>query len=162
MNCDFNVNDWISQQIIRKHGIDIPRDVFNKVVAGYEKLIDNEFYLLQIRMKTFLRPKDKQGTIEKVCGPVVDIFDVPFERIIANTRKVEYTMPRHLIRYLLYNGYGGRVFTLFQVSQITTHNRRKDHALVLNSIKVIKNMIETDKVFKSKVDRVIEIINSDE
>jgi hypothetical protein len=59
-------------------------------------------------------------------------------------------------------GYAGVIMTVEQISELTVPNGGViNHTHVLYSSKVIKNLIDTDKEFKAKVDKCIALIESE-
>lgn len=73
--------------------------------------------------------------------------------ILEQTRKCKVIIPRHVFRYILYRY---EKATLGYIGQIT----KCTHATVINSIKVVENMMAYDKNLTNEINKLIAMIYS--
>jgi len=84
---------------------------------------------------------------------VMNYYDVTEELICSNSRKKEYTEPRHIVCALIYS------FTHNNQTVIGQRIGGKDHATINHSMKNLVNWYESDKGFRDMVNKIISYIN---
>jgi hypothetical protein len=76
---------------------------------------------------------------------VINYYGADKDEIINNKRKFEVVKVRQIAQYLL------RKNTKSTLRNIGSYFNGKDHSTVLNSIKAVNNMIDTDKITKKEI-----------
>jgi len=93
----------------------------------------------------FVSQDNKEITVENIKLLVADYFKVPVEKLQGKTRKRDVVIARQLSMYLAKN------FTTSTLKDIGKNFGDRDHTTVLYSVKAVKDMMDTDLVFKDKV-----------
>ncbi len=122
------LNSVLAQSILNRKNItiDLAKQMIDKIVKNSAKEISIDY-------------------IQKV---VCDYMDVQIEEIHSNTRKREIVQARQLAMFF------SKKHTKASLATIGMHCGGKDHATVLHAHKTVKNLIETDKQFKTYVDDI--------
>jgi hypothetical protein len=84
---------------------------------------------------------------------VINFYGADKDKIINNGRKFEVVRVRQIAHYLL------RKNTKTTLGKIGKYFNGKDHATVINSIKAVNNMIDTDKITKTEVGHLQSLID---
>jgi len=90
----------------------------------------------------------KEITIQEVQTTVCSFFDLPIESILSASRKRNIVLARQIAMYLCKN------HTKNSFANIGIQIGGKDHATVLHACKAVKNLIDTDKSFKSQIKEI--------
>ena len=98
---------------------------------------------LQRKVRRISFITDKYPRLVFEC--VSEVFDISYEELIGRHRKQEKAYARHVFCYILKNN------TKYSLKEIGEYLGGRDHATVLSSIKVAKNLAETDKVFRESI-----------
>jgi chromosomal replication initiation ATPase DnaA len=132
-------------------------------VKSFNEIIKDEIEIAKERICRNINPlSDVQPKIDIIYKVVCNEWLVDARVLMDKTRRSYHTIPRHLIRWLMYKGYGGMKFSLENIGLITVKvSESTTHGTIIHSIKVVDNMIETDYGFKAKVDRCIALIESE-
>lgn len=85
-------------------------------------------------------------TIEKV---VCEYFEIEPSEVQAKTRKREIVIPRQICHQLSAKNKVG------SLSEIGFRFGRKDHSTVLHSIRTVKDLIKTDKIFRAQYEELV-------
>jgi chromosomal replication initiator protein len=89
-------------------------------------------------------------TIEYITKKVFDICKVPLDMRNSKTKKEEIVKPRQIAMYFSKKMVSPTPSLAFIGLQIGN----KDHATVYHACKTISNLMETDKKFKAKIDKI--------
>jgi chromosomal replication initiator protein len=100
-----------------------------------KKIIDN-----------FVKSTNKEISIDYIQKIVSEYFGLSIEQMNSNTRKRNIVQARQLAMYF------SKELTKSSLTTIGLQCGNKDHATVLHACKTVKNLSETDKVFKSYID----------
>lgn len=87
-------------------------------------------------------------TVDKIQQVVCQHFNIEPELLQAKTRKREVVQARYLAMYFC------KTYTKASLSFIGNQIGKKDHATVLYACKVVNDMLETDRKFKSEVEEL--------
>jgi len=89
-------------------------------------------------------------TIDRIIKIVLIDVELSFNEMYQNRniRKKEYRENRQIMMYF------SKLLTKASLPQIGSKVFGKDHATVLHAYKVISNLIETDKVFKNRIEKL--------
>lgn len=83
-------------------------------------------------------------------------FKVTEEELICKDRHLDYVLPRHLYRYLLFSLNGKNINNKkYSLDQICVITNSINHCSILHSIKTTKDLINTDKNYRAKYENVI-------
>lgn len=92
--------------------------------------------------------KDRESRIfETVC----DIFKVTAEEMFGKCRKRNLVEPRQIIMYLLYNKTARNLKSIGRLMN-------RDHATVIYAKNTVKDLIDTDKLYKAQIEYLEKIL----
>lgn len=146
-----------------KYKIPFRDENIQKYMKSFNDIIKDEIDIARERISKAINPlSDIQPSIDRVYNAVCYEYLIDAGALMSKSRKTSHVVPRHLVRWLMSKGYSGITFSLENICMITIRKGEKpDHATVLNSIKVVDSMMETDYGFKSKVQRCIDYLNKE-
>lgn len=99
-------------------------------------------------VKEFISEVSKEITIENLQALVADHFDIPLNKLIGNTRKRKYVVPRQIAMYL------AKKLTDNSLKSIGEQFGGRDHTTVLYSCKTVRQFIETDKKYEKELEDI--------
>ncbi|MBV7441402.1 chromosomal replication initiator protein DnaA [Weeksellaceae bacterium TAE3-ERU29] len=142
-----DVVDYIAEKI--KTNIRELEGALNSLIAQ-SLLIKKEITLplAEKVLSNLVRNQRKEITIEYIQNIVCDYFKIPLEKLQSKSRKGDIVQARHLAMYF------ARKYTNASLASIGSKIGKRDHATVLHSCKTVKNLSETDKIFRSYVDDI--------
>lgn len=100
--------------------------------------------------KIFPDRNDPEAIAIRVCR----YLDVPFELMQTDSRKREAVEARQIAHYISCQRKNKSHKSLRDIGA-TIGN--KDHATVMHSVKTVNNLMDTDKKFKTKVEKIMNI-----
>ena len=96
-------------------------------------------------LRNFVRTSTKEITIEAIQKMVCEYFAVPFNKLLEKTRKREIVQARQITMYL------AKSFTKNSLKFIGEHSGGRDHTTVIHSCQTVKDLMDTDSMFKENV-----------
>jgi chromosomal replication initiator protein len=96
-------------------------------------------------LKNFVKTSSKEITIDAIQKMVCDYFDVPYEKLLQKTRKREIVQARQITMFL------AKTFTKNSLKTIGEHFGGRDHTTVIHSCQTVKDLMDTDSMFKESV-----------
>lgn len=126
--------------LLQKFGIHV---VFKKYD---EELIDKVFGV------TTLKPPTGVITIESIRKIVSDYLNVPYDKIAESTRKREVVQARQVVMFF------AKIFTKHSLKSISEELGGKEHTRVIYSCQVVKDLMDTDALFKEQVQEIHKLI----
>jgi len=96
-------------------------------------------------LRNFVRTSTKEITIEAIQKMVCEYFAVPFNKLLEKTRKREIVQARQITMYL------AKSFTKNSLKCIGEHFGGRDHTTVIHSCQTVKDLMDTDSMFKENV-----------
>lgn len=99
-------------------------------------------------IKQFVSQVNKEITIENIKKLVAEHFEVPIDKLQAKSRKREVVMARQLSMYLAKN------YTNQSLKNIGKNFGNRDHSTVIYSVQAVKDLIDTDSIFKKTVSQL--------
>lgn len=96
-------------------------------------------------IQKFVTQVNKGITVENIAKLVADHFQVPIETLSSKTRKRQVVIARQLSMYLAKN------YTKSSLKTIGDNFGGKDHSTVIYSINTVRDLIDTDSIFKDTV-----------
>jgi hypothetical protein len=100
----------------------------------------------------FIRSTNKEISIEYIQKVVSQYFDLSVEEMNSKTRRRNIVQARQLAMYF------AKEHTKASLTTIGLHCGNKDHATVLHACRTVRNLVETDKKFKSYFNELERII----
>lgn len=95
-----------------------------------------------------IKPKTKtEITFEKIVQCVCDAWGIKPQNVFGDSRKREIIYPRQIIHYFC-----DKYLKLFTLQLVANKSGLKSHATVLNSVKTVNNLMQTDYDFRQRVE----------
>jgi chromosomal replication initiator protein len=99
-------------------------------------------------LRNFVRTTTKEVTIEAIQKIVCEFFNVPYDKLLHKTRKREIVQARQITMYL------SKQFTKNSLKTIGEHFGGRDHTTVIHSCQTVKDLMDTDTIFKENVNEL--------
>lgn len=99
-------------------------------------------------IKNFITEMSKEITVDFIQELVADHFDVPVDKLSGKTRKRSIVIARQLSMYL------AKKLTNQSLKAIGEDFGGRDHSTVIYSCRAVQNLMDTDAVFKEKVEDI--------
>lgn len=96
-------------------------------------------------LRNFVRTSTKEITIDAIQKMVCEYFNVGYEKLLHKTRKREIVQARQITMYL------SKQFTKNSLKTIGEHFGGRDHTTVIHSCQTVKDLMDTDSIFKENV-----------
>lgn len=96
-------------------------------------------------LRNFIKTSSKEITIDAIQKMVCEFFNVPYERLLHKTRKREIVQARQITMYL------AKAFTKNSLKTIGEHFGGRDHTTVIHSCQTVKDLMDTDSMFRENV-----------
>jgi chromosomal replication initiator protein len=96
-------------------------------------------------LRNHIKTSSKEITIDNIQKMVCEYYDVPYEKLQQKTRKREIVQARQITMYL------AKAFTKNSLKTIGEHFGGRDHTTVIHSCQTVKDLMDTDSVFKENV-----------
>ncbi len=96
-------------------------------------------------LRSFVRTSSKEITIETIQKLVCEFFDMPYDKLLQKTRKREIVQARQITMYL------SKAFTKNSLKTIGDHFGGRDHTTVIHSCQTVKNLMDTENIFRENV-----------
>ena len=166
---DFDLRKSILENKIYRDGLEIPEEVIDFIA---EHVTDNvrdlegvlvsllaHSTLADIQIDVTLAEKvisrivnitKKVNTVEKIRDVVCDYFSLSIDAISTKSRKREVVQARQIAMYL------SKQLTKSSLSTIGTTIGQRDHATVLHACKIVNDLMDCDKNFRTSVKEIEE------
>lgn len=105
-------------------------------------------------IRQFVSHVDKEISLENIKNLVAKHFDMPVEKLHSKTRLREVVMARQLSMYLAKN------YTNSSLKVIGDSFGGRDHSTVIHSLKAIQDLMDTDLIFKDKVNILVKKVKT--
>ena len=115
-----------------------------EIFAGIPLSVKTEFLIKYV--------KDPHEIIDLINQFVADYFKISLSDMLGKSRLREFAEPRQIAHYLC------RKFTN-KTLHIIAKKCNKDHATCLHSAKAVKNLIQTNRIFREKIQDIEEKLN---
>ncbi len=96
-------------------------------------------------LRNHIKTSSKEITIDNIQKMVCEYYDVAYEKLQQKTRKREIVQARQITMYL------AKAFTKNSLKTIGEHFGGRDHTTVIHSCQTVKDLMDTDSVFKENV-----------
>jgi chromosomal replication initiator protein len=169
LNADIQAPDFETrQQILRlkmhQEGLDIPDEVVKYVAYNVNNNVrelegalialfaqstlnrkEIDLDLAKKVMKNFVKTKARELTIQNIQKMVCEFYEIPYERLMAKTRKREVVQARQITMFL------AKKFTKSSLKNIGEHFGGFDHTTVIHSCQTVENLMDTDTEYKEQL-----------
>lgn len=162
---DFETRMAILGAKMSQEGVDLPNDVVEFICFQIQNNIrELEGVLISLSAQAMLNGRkidlelakqviskfvnqiNKEITVDYIQELVADYFNVPVEKLASKTRKRQIVIARQLSMYL------AKKLTGKSLKAIGETFGGRDHSTVLYSCRTVKSLMDTDQVFKGKVE----------
>ena len=166
---DFDLRKAILENKIYRDGLEIPADVVDFIA---ENVVDNvrdlegtlvsllahstladmpiDVQLAEKVVSRIVNVTRKVNTVEKIRDAVCEYFSLSVDAISTKSRKREVVQARQIAMYL------SKQMTKNSLSSIGFAIGQRDHATVLHACKIVTDLMEIDKNFRSSVKEIEE------
>ncbi|MFP5039799.1 chromosomal replication initiator protein DnaA [Parasediminibacterium sp. JCM 36343] len=96
-------------------------------------------------LRNFVKTSSKEITIDAIQKMVCEYFGVNYDKLLQKTRKREIVQARQITMYL------AKAFTKNSLKTIGEHFGGRDHTTVIHSCQTVKDLMDTDSVFRENV-----------
>lgn len=112
-----------------------------------DKLAELRHEILNPRIKYTKKLEDWEIVLTEVCK----IYKTTPAMVLSNSRKAEFTAPRHLFCYVLRYHYTLKTTTIGRILI-------KDHSTVIHACNQIENYLEYDKILQRNYATLLEVL----
>ncbi|MBP5318874.1 MAG: chromosomal replication initiator protein DnaA, partial [Paludibacteraceae bacterium] len=98
--------------------------------------------------------KDHQHTVQSIRDLVCDYFKIPVDILLSSSRKREVVQARQVAMYF------AKKMTKDSLATIGNVIGKRNHATVLHAFSTVKDLIDTDKLFRAQVDEIERKLNA--
>jgi chromosomal replication initiator protein len=96
-------------------------------------------------LRNIVKTTAKEVTIDAIQKMVCDYFELPYDKLLQKTRKREIVQARQITMYL------SKIFTKNSLKTIGNHFGGRDHTTVIHSCQTVKDLMDTDNIFRESV-----------
>jgi chromosomal replication initiator protein len=166
---DFYLRKSILQNKIYRDGLEIPEEVVDFIA---ENVIDNirdlegvlvsilahstladmaiDIALAEKIISRIVNITRKENTVERIRDVVCEYFSLTVDAISTKSRKREVVQARQIAMYL------SKQMTKSSLSSIGNTIGQRDHTTVLHACKIVNDLMDCDKNFRSSVHEIVE------
>ncbi len=169
LSADIQVPDYetrieILERKMKADGLEMPKDVVKYIAYNISNNIrelegalisllaqsslnrrEIDLELAKKVLRNFIKSSSKEITIDTIQKMVCDYFDVPYDKLLHKTRKREIVQARQITMFL------AKSFTKNSLKTIGEHFGGRDHTTVIHSCQTVKDLMDTDGVFRDNV-----------
>ena len=161
---DYDTRIEILDRKMKNDGLDMPREVVKYVSYNISSNIrelegalisllaqsslnkrEIDLELAKKVLRNFVKTSSKEITIDTIQKMVCEFFDVPYDKLLQKTRKREIVQARQITMFL------AKAFTKNSLKTIGEHFGGRDHTTVIHSCQTVKDLMDTDSLFKENV-----------
>ena len=96
-------------------------------------------------LRNFVKTSSKEITIDAIQKMVCEYYGVNYDKLLHKTRKREIVQARQITMFL------AKSFTKNSLKTIGEHFGGRDHTTVIHSCQTVKDLMDTDSVFRENV-----------
>jgi chromosomal replication initiator protein len=169
LSADLQVPDYetrieILERKMKNDGMDMPKEVVKYMAYNISNNVrelegalisllaqsslnrrDIDLELAKKVLRNFVKTSSKEITIDAIQKMVCEYFDVPYDKLLQKTRKREIVQARQITMYL------AKAFTKNSLKTIGEHFGGRDHTTVIHSCQTVKDLMDTDSLFRENV-----------
>ncbi|MBS1589603.1 MAG: chromosomal replication initiator protein DnaA [Bacteroidetes bacterium] len=160
----FETRQEILRQRMRREGLELSDDVVKYIAYNVQSNVrelegalialfaqstlnrkEVDLDLAKRVMKNFVKTAARELTIENIQKLVCEYFHIPYDRLLAKTRKREVVQARQITMFL------AKKFTKSSLKNIGEHFGGFDHTTVIHSCQTVENLMHTDGEYKENL-----------
>ena len=169
LSADLQVPDYetkmeILEKKMKNDGLDMPREVVRYIAYNINSNVrelegalisllaqsslnkrEIDLELAKKVLRNFVKSSSKEITIDTIQKMVCEYFDVSYDKLLQKTRKREIVQARQITMFL------AKAFTKNSLKTIGEHFGGRDHTTVIHSCQTVKDLMDTDSLFKESV-----------
>lgn len=115
--------------------------------------IESKYYLVPIKTGHI----NKDYVVDFTIGEVCKAFNITQNDINSKGRKEHVVKARHIVGYICRTLMANSISYGF----IGGKMGGKNHATILHGVRVCRDLMDTDKVFKSTVEQILSVVNNE-
>ncbi len=161
---DYDTKIEILENKMKNDGLEMPKEVVKYIAYNIQNNIrelegalisllaqsslnkrEIDLELAKKVLRNFVKSSSKEITIDTIQKMVCDYFDVPYDKLLQKTRKREIVQARQISMFL------AKSFTKNSLKTIGEHFGGRDHTTVIHSCQTVKDLMDTDTLFKESV-----------
>src|ERR1700744_3996676 len=161
---DYDTRIEILERKMKNDGLDMPKEVVKYLAYNINSNIrelegamisllaqsslnkrEIDLELAKKVLRNFVKSSSKEITIDTIQRMVCEYFDVPYDKLLQKTRKREIVQARQITMFL------AKAFTKNSLKTIGEHFGGRDHTTVIHSCQTVKDIMDTDSLFKESV-----------
>ncbi len=161
---DYETRIEILERKMRNDGLEMPREVVKYVAYNISNNVrelegalisllaqsslnkrEIDLELAKKVLRNFIKTSSKEVTIDAIQKMVCEFFDVPYDKLLQKTRKREIVQARQITMFL------AKAFTKNSLKTIGEHFGGRDHTTVIHSCQTVKDLMDTDTIFRENV-----------
>ena len=161
---DFDTKIEILERKMKNDGFELTKDVVKYIAYNVQNNIrelegalisllaqsslnkrEIDLELAKKVLRNFIKSSSKEITIDTIQKMVCNYYDVPYEKLLQKTRKREIVQARQISMFL------AKAFTKNSLKTIGEHFGGRDHTTVIHSCQTVKDLMDTDTLFKESV-----------
>lgn len=161
---DYETKIEILETKLRNDGVEVPKEVIKYIAYNINSNVremegarisliaqsslnkrEIDLELSKKVLRNFVKSSTKEITIDAIQKMVCEYFDVSYDKLLAKTRKREIVQARQITMYL------AKAFTKNSLKTIGEHFGGRDHTTVIHSCQTVKDLMDTDALFKESV-----------
>lgn len=170
---DFETRLRILDKKIEKEGLELPQEIKDYICSHIKNNIRElegviislvaqstlnkrmiDMKLVKEVIRQFVSQVDREISVDNIKLLVAKYFDVPVEKLHSKTRLRNVVMARQLSMYLAKN------YTNSSLKMIGDSFGGRDHSTVIHSLKAVQDMMDTDLLFKDKVNALVKKVQT--
>ena len=170
---DFETRKLILKSKVEKDGLRVPDAVISYIAENItDNIRDLEGTMISLIAQSTMNQKvinidlakkvvrnlvtitEKKHTIKNIRDLVCEYFKLPTESLLSKSRKREVVQARQIAMYF------SKQLTKESLTTIGNTIGQRNHATVLHACKTVKDLIETDKIFRGSVEEIERKLNS--
>lgn len=161
---DYDTKIEILEKKMKNDGLEMPREVVKYIAYNINSNVrelegalisllaqsslnkrEIDLELAKKVLRNFVKSSSKEITIDAIQKMVCEYFDVPYDKLLQKTRKREIVQARQITMFL------AKAFTKNSLKTIGEHFGGRDHTTVIHSCQTVKDLMDTDSLFKESV-----------
>lgn len=161
---DYDTRIEILERKMKNDGLEMPKEVVKYIAYNIQSNVrelegalisllaqsslnkrEIDMELAKKVLRNFVKSSSKEITIDTIQKMVCDYFDVPYDKLLQKTRKREIVQARQITMFL------AKAFTKNSLKTIGEHFGGRDHTTVIHSCQTVKDLMDTDTLFKESV-----------
>lgn len=161
---DYETRIAIFEQKMHEEGLEMPQEIVKYVAYNITNNIrelrgalisllaqsslnkrEIDIDLAKKVLRNIIKTNTREITIDAIQKMVCEYFGISYNKLLEKTRKREIVQARQITMYL------SKAFTKNSLKTIGAHFGGRDHTTVIHSCQTVKDLMDTDSMFKESV-----------